>query len=365
MRQRNRNTCARLAAIVLAALAVPPTLLSCSRGSRESPRKESEVQENRKVSIGFSIDTLALERWQRDLDVFMNRAKELGADVIVQNAGNSVEEQNKQLLYLMERRVDVVVVVAKKRDSLTESIQKLRAKGIAVISYDRLITDADISLYISVSTEKVGELMARQLVKLNAGPRWFCILGPDEDYNMTLIKKGIGKVIAGKGIGIMDTFYTDGWNYDLAYQEAVHVLTGTSIPDAIVCGNDAVAVSVLQAIEDYNPGRHIALCGQDADIAACQNIVQGKQDFTIYKPITQLAADTADYAVRLAKGTPPEELVPSRTVINNGFGDIPVIWLDPQIVTKDNIDEVIVRSGFHTAGEVYRLARGRNAADAD
>jgi len=356
MQQRNR----RFLILVLTARVLPALMLlaaglsSCSKASRESPRKEPVEQDDGKVNIGFSIDTLALERWQRDLDVFMNRAKELGAEVIVQNAGNSVEEQNKQLLYLMERKVDTVVVVAKARDSLTDSIQKLRARGIAVISYDRLITDADISLYVSVNTEKVGELMARQLLKLNAGPRWLCILGPDEDYNMTLIKKGMGRVIAGKPINIMDTFYTDGWNYDLSYQEAVHVLTSGDIPDAIVCGNDAVAVSVLQAIENYYSGRHIALCGQDADIAACQNIVRGQQDFTIYKPITKLASDTAEYAVMLAKGKTPEELVPSGTVINNGYADIPVIWLDPQIVTKSNINEVIIQSGFHTYGEVYR-----------
>jgi len=139
MQQRNR----RFLILVLTARVLPALMLlaaglsSCSKASRESPRKEPVEQDDGKVNIGFSIDTLALERWQRDLDVFMNRAKELGAEVIVQNAGNSVEEQNKQLLYLMERKVDTVVVVAKARDSLTDSIQKLRARGIAVISYDK------------------------------------------------------------------------------------------------------------------------------------------------------------------------------------------------------------------------------------
>ncbi|MBR0494549.1 MAG: substrate-binding domain-containing protein [Treponema sp.] len=328
------------------------SLSSCKR--REIPDSEKSSGEAHKVCIGFSIDTLALERWQRDLDIFMNRVKELGADVIVQNAGNSIEVQNKQLLYLMERKVDAIVVLPKKRDSLTEIVQKIRARGIPVISYDRLITDADISMYISVNTEKVGELMARRMMSFNVGPYWYCILGPEDDFNMILLQRGLKSAIQGKKVQILGTYYTEGWNYDLSYQEAVNIMTGTRLPDAIICGNDALAGSVIQAMSDYCPDRNIAVCGQDADIAACQNIVRGKQAFTLYKPITTLAEKTADISVRLARGESVSSVVPSGSTINNGFGDIPVVWLDPEIVTKDTIDSVIVGTGFHTHGEIYK-----------
>ncbi|MBO7638879.1 MAG: hypothetical protein J6S91_07885, partial [Treponema sp.] len=86
-----------------------------------------EVETKKGPVIGFSIDTLAIERWQRDLDVFMGEAKELGADVIVQNAGNSVEEQNRQLLYLAGRNVDVIVIVAKDGLLLADTIDKILA----------------------------------------------------------------------------------------------------------------------------------------------------------------------------------------------------------------------------------------------
>ena len=330
------------------------SLFSCRRTEVTSRESEKSVGEVQKLCIGFSIDTLALERWQRDLDIFMNRVKELGADIIVQNAGNSVEVQNKQLLYLMERKVDAVVVLAKKRDSLTDIIQKLRAKGIPVISYDRLITDSDISMYISVNTERVGELMAKRMLSQEAGSDWYCILGPEDDFNMILLQQGIKSAIRGKNVQILGTYYTEGWNYDLSYQEAVKVMTGNKIPDAIICGNDALAGSVIQAITDYCPDRKVAICGQDADIAACQNIVRGKQDFTVYKPITSLAEQAADYAVLLAKGEKVENIVQSGKTINNGFADIPVVWLEPKIVTKNNIDSIIVGSGFHTHGEIYK-----------
>ena len=350
MLHKNKFLCMLRFFIVLLSLA----FFSCRRTEVSLRDSEKTSAESQKLCIGFSIDTLALERWQRDLDIFMNRVRELGADVIVQNAGNSVEIQNKQLLYLMERKVDAVVVLAKKRNSLTEIIQKMRAKGIPVIAYDRLITDSDISMYISVNTERVGELMAKRMLSQGVGPDWYCILGPEEDFNMVLLQQGLKSAIRGKNVQILGTYYTEGWNYDLSYQEAVKVMTGSRLPDAIICGNDALAGSVIQARADYCPDRQVALCGQDADIAACQNIVRGLQDFTVYKPITSLAEQAADYAVLLARGEKVEDVVQSGKTINNGFGDIPVVWLEPKIVTKNNIDSVIVSSGFHTHSEIYK-----------
>lgn len=330
--------------------------VSCKKEKGISPASEKKVvsETKKNLTIGFSIDTLAIERWQRDLDVFMNKAKELGANVIVQNAGNSIEEQNRQLMYLLERNVDVIVVLPKQADSITESVQKIKAKNIPVISYDRLTLNAPVDLYITINSEKVGETMAKGLLRKTKGTNWYYILGPEEDYNMTLIKNGLKNVLRSTDVIVKHIYYTSGWNYDLSYQEMVRLLSLEMIPDAIVCGNDAVAVSVIQAMDLYYPDHHIPICGQDADIASCQNIIAGKQDFTVYKPITRLAEISAEYAVRLGKGEAVSDIIPSYKTINNELADIPVVWLDPVYVDENNMDEIIIQSGFHTESEVYR-----------
>lgn len=328
---------------------------SCSKqfSKKNELQNQTDNSLNKKV-IGFSIDTLAIERWQRDLDVFSSRVKELGADVIVQNAGNSIEEQNRQLMYLLDRNVDVIIILPRNADAFTESIQKIRSHGIPVISYDRLVLNTDVDLYITINSEQVGTLMADGLIKRNVGNNWYCILGPSEDYNMSLISKGIKNRLAGTDIKINHTFYTDGWNYDFAYQEMVSLITKNQIPDAVICGNDAVASSVISALTNYYNGNHVYICGQDADIAACQYIAQDKQDFTIYKPITKLAEMTAEYSVALANGKKVSSFENVQK-INNGFADISVIWLEPQIVDKSNMQEIIIDSGFHTYDEVFRI----------
>ena len=336
------------------ALCICASFLSCRAKVSSNADGEINLESSKKrVTIGYSIDTLAIERWRRDSDVFLNTAKELGADVIVQNAGNKVETQIKQLEYLIERKVDVIVIVPKKADSLTETVKKARLAGIPVISYDRLILNADINLYMTVNSFKVGKLMAENLFSVRSYGNWYCIYGPEEDFNMTFIRRGVESVISGKPVNIGYVYYTDGWNYDLSYEKMVQLLSEGKTPDAIIAGNDAVADSIIRAIAECRPGKIIPIVGQDADIAACQNIVSGKQYATIYKPISELAKKSAEAAVALSQGITAEEYAGSNAVIDNGYGEIPVVWLDPVAVTKSNIDEVIIKSGFHTHDEIY------------
>ncbi|MBE6361794.1 MAG: sugar ABC transporter substrate-binding protein [Treponema bryantii] len=315
--------------------------------------EENKLSEKDKLLIGFSIDTLAIERWQRDLDIFINKAKELGADVIVQNAGNNINEQNRQLLYLMEKQIDVAIIIPKEAGELTDTIQKLKNKNIPVIAYDRLIVNSNIDLYMTIDSEKVGESMAQGLLNATKGTNWFYILGPEEDYNMTLIKEGIAKYINNTNITVSHLFYTDSWNYDLSHQEMNRLLANDQIPDAIVCGNDAIADSVIQSISKYSPDKEIAICGQDADIIACKYIIQGKQSCTVYKPIPKLAELAAEYAVKLAKKENLQIPYRWKKSINNGYAEIPGVWIEPILVTKENLDKVVIDSGFHPATSIY------------
>jgi D-xylose transport system substrate-binding protein len=100
----------------------------------------------------------------------------------------------------------------------------------------------------------------------------------------------------------------------------------------------------------------VIVAGQDADIAACQRIVTGKQTMTVYKPITVLAKKAAKYACAFARDRNYEPDVAddeTLTTINNGTRDVPMIILKPVPVTKKNMDTVIIASGFHTRDEVY------------
>lgn len=316
--------------------------------------RTSRTEEFKGPIIGFSLDTLALERWQRDLDTFIGAASSLGAEVIVQNAANDSEEQNRQLLYLASQKVDCVVCLPRDSKSIKEGIERLHSQNIPIIAYDRLIMDSDIDLYMTIDSEKVGYLMGNKMRNQTQKTSWAIILGDPDDYNMTLIENGLWQALKNSNIDIIDTFYTVGWNYDLSKQHAFDLITSGIIPDAIICGNDAVADSVISVLDTHFIQKDIPICGQDADIAACQNIIKGKQSFTIYKPITELARQAAETAVKLATGISVQNIVNERNTIDNHYKKVPYIMLDPVYLDKENMKSVIIDSGFHSYNEVYQ-----------
>ena len=96
--------------------------------------------------------------------------------------------------------------------------------------------------------------------------------------------------------------------------------------------------------------------GQDADLEACQRVVEGTQVMTVYKPVEKLAQKAAGYAIKLGNGKRlgnVSKLADITETISDGTYEVPYFYIDPIAVTSDNIDETIIASGFHSRDEVY------------
>jgi len=90
--------------------------------------------------------------------------------------------------------------------------------------------------------------------------------------------------------------------------------------------------------------------GHDADLAACQRIVEGTQVSTVYKPIKKLVEETLNCCKILLEG----KKISDQNVINDGTYDIPYVMIDVILVNRDNIDETVIKDGFHLKEDVYR-----------
>lgn len=150
-----------LGAVMISVLAV-----GCTSEKKEDEGHETFSEEKEEVvQIGLAVDSFVIERWIRDRDVFVAEARELGAEVNVQDAGGDAEEQIKQIEYFIQKQMDSIVVIARDCTVLADVIRKAESAGIPVISYDRLIDNAGTDLYISFDNEMVGELMAEALIE--------------------------------------------------------------------------------------------------------------------------------------------------------------------------------------------------------
>lgn len=330
----------------------------CGSQTEEKQERQEETEfsgkEEDKIQIGLTVDSFVIERWIRDRDVFVATARELGADVNVQDAGADAKEQISQIEYFISKQVDVIVVIARDCGVLSDVIQKAHSAGIPVISYDRMINNADTDLYISFDNRKVGEIMAQALVNaLPQGGDIFMIQGPLTDNNVHMLKDGFDNVIENTDLNVVYEANCDGWTAELAVGYVEEALEKYPHVKGIMCGNDDIASQVVQVLAENQLAGNVMVVGQDGDLAACQRIVEGTQYMTAFKSIENLAREAAKYAVEIGSGKEISELEGVTEEVNDGTYDIPSRVLEPTAVTRENIDEVIIDGGFHRRDEVY------------
>jgi D-xylose transport system substrate-binding protein len=348
------------AAVLLLALAL--AIAACGSGGNDaggdtggSPGNGRKGRDDGKIKIGLSLDTLQEERWQKDRDLFKAAAEALGAEVEVQSANSDDAKQIAQAESLISQGVDVLVVVPHNAEATAAIVEKAHEAGVKVLAYDRLIRNSDVDLYISFDNERVGEMQAEAIVKVAPKGKYVYIGGSETDNNAHLFKKGAFNVLQpyiDRGdIQVVYDQWTKDWSPANALANMENALTANNNQiDAVIAANDGTAGGVIQALAAQGLAGKIPVSGQDAELAACQRIVEGTQTMTVYKPIKALAEKAAEVAIKLAKG----EEIPTDRTVNNGKIDVPSILLDPIAVDKTNIDDTIIADGFHSREDVYK-----------
>jgi len=301
------------------------------------------------------MDTLKEERWQRDRDLFVERAKELGADVLVQSADGDDKVQTQQAENLLTQGVNVLVVIPHNGEVAASIVEASHRQNVPVVSYDRLIRNSEPDLYISFDNEKVGELQARYLIERAPKGNYVLIGGAPTDNNATLFRKGqmnILKPAVDRGdIKIVADQWARDWLASEALRHTENALTqANNNVVAVVASNDGTAGGAIQALEEQKLAGKVLVSGQDADLAALQRIIAGTQSMTVYKPVAQLARRAAEAAVALAR----HERVESTSAINNGKVDVPSVLLEPLVVDKKNIVDTVIKDGYQKLEDVYR-----------
>lgn len=308
-----------------------------------------------KIRIGFSMDTLKEERWQRDRDHFVARAAELGAEVLVQAANGDDAVQIQQSENLLTQGIDVLVIAPHNAEVAASIVGSAKRQGVPVISYDRLIRNSDVDLYVSFDNVKVGETQARYLIDRAPRGNYVLIGGSPTDNNARLFRQGqmnvLQPAIDRGDIRIATDQWAREWLPSEALKHTENALTqAKNNVAAVVASNDGTAGGAIRALEEQGLAGRVLVSGQDAELAALQRIVAGTQSMTVYKPVYQLARRGAEAAVALARG---ESVEPNSTV-NNGFKDVPSILLESITVDQSNVVSTVIKDGYLKMEDVYR-----------
>jgi D-xylose transport system substrate-binding protein len=296
----------------------------------------------------------------QDRPIFEKKVKELCSDceILYSNANQDPAKQQSQAEAALTQGAKVLVVDAVDAASAASIVTKAKAQKVPVISYDRLITKADVDFYISFDNERVGQLQGTALVdKLKKDGKTsgnlIMINGAPTDNNATLFKKGAHSIIDKSPFKVAKEYDTPDWSPDKAQSEMEQAITavGQNQFVGVYAANDGTAGGAIAAMKSAGiKPQDRPTTGQDAEVAGLQRILVGEQYMTVYKAIIPEAEGAAQLAVDLAQGKTPTNAPADK--VNNGQKDVPSILLTPVAVTKDNINDTVIKDGFQKASDI-------------
>lgn len=310
---------------------------------------------SKNLTIGFAMDSLKEERWQNDSKFFVEKAAEMGAKVRITEADGDERLQISQAEQLIAEGVNVLVIVPVNGDTASEIVDIAHKAGIKVLSYDRLVRNSDLDYYVSFDSIMVGQIQGKAMLKAVSNGEIAYVGGSQKDNNAILFRDGVMNVLKdkvnSKEVSLIMDKYSDDWKPDKAYENVKEMLTTNKDKiKGIICANDGTAYGAIEALKEVGLDGKIPVTGQDADLKACQRIVEGKQLMTVYKPVKEIAEKAAEVAVNIAEN----KSVSTNSTIDNGYKKVPSYLLEPIEVNKDNIKDTVIKDGWQKSEEVYK-----------
>ncbi len=345
---------------ILAFLTLAILLSACIQarqdGAANTAQPDGAAVTGGKVKIGFAMDTVKEERWQRDRAAFEAHCKEMNVECLVTVADNQASQQANDVDNLLTQGVNVLVIAPHDATQAVSMVEKAKAQGVSVISYDRLINSDKIDVYVSHQVPVIGRKIAEYALEHVPQGNYAMVYGASTDNNAIIMKREQLKVLqpaidSGKIKIVADQFITD-WKTEEALNMAENTLTQNNDNiQAFVVSNDGMAGGVVAALEKKNLAGKVLVTGQDAQKDALQRIAEGTQTMTVYKPIIPLANAAVDAAIRLAKKEPLTEAQPFMN--DNIKKEIPAILLEVQVVDRNNLMTTVIKDNYVSYDDVY------------
>ena len=305
-------------------------------------------------TVGFLMPDQASTRYEeRDFPGFRDAMSGLCADceVVYQNANGDAQLQQQQFNSLVAQGAQVIVLDPVDSSAAASLVNQAQAQGVKVVAYDRPIPDVPADFYVSFDNTGIGRAIAQSLVDhlqaegVAEGSGVLQVNGSPTDAAAGLIRDGIDEALDGSVYETVAEFDTPNWAPPEAQQWVSGQIQrfGDEIV-GVVAANDGTAGGTIAAFTAAGVDPLPPVTGNDATVAALQRIIAGTQYNTISKPSEIVAEAAAEIANALLQGETPE----AETTLY----DTPSQLFVPEVVTRDNIKEIIFDGGINTPEEI-------------
>ncbi|MHB1315019.1 MAG: sugar ABC transporter substrate-binding protein [Christensenellales bacterium] len=338
--------------LLIIIMVVGSVLVSC--GSKEAPAK--------KLKWGFSLSNMKQDRWAREQKMFQAFCDEKGIELTTLVADDDTNKQYSQCESMISSGVDAIFLRPIDSTAAGTIAKMVHDAGKIYVAYDVLTFNGPVEYFVTFDSLLVGKLQAEELLKqVPKGGNVVMINGNPASDNAQMFYKGAKEVldaaVARGDIKIVADQWCQNYSTEQALAHTENALTANKNNiQGILCATDTLAGSVLSALEAQGLMGKVPVTGQDAELAACQRIVEGKQLMTIYKPITVLNRAACEIVYAALTGADVDK-APSRgvwTTYNNKTMDVKTFKCEVIAVTKDNMMKTVIADGFQKYEDVYK-----------
>ena len=324
------------------------------------------------VKMGFLLSTMQEERYQTDKAEFIAHAESLGAKVIFDSSGNNELTQLQQFEKMLDEGCQVIVLQPVNTGAASALVRLANKKGVKVVGYDRLLTNGPLDMMVMQDSWAVGQLQGEAMVK------WFqekrgkvegnvaLIMGQPGDSNAAAMSQGVLDTIQkNPGLKLIAQISHVDWSPDRSAETASNLLLkNNNRVDAFVCNNSGLARGVIAALksEKLADAEQVFVAGADADLQTIRYIVEGRQAVEVWKPIKPLAFKAAEIAVQIAKSPDKPVVDIAReasqkearfATVDNGFTQVPTVITPVVLITRDNVDSILVAEKVYTREQIH------------
>lgn len=322
-------------------------------------------------TVAIAMPTQSSERWINDGANMKSQLEALGYEVLLQYAEDDVQAQVSQIENFVAQQVDCIVIAAVDSGALTTVEASAKAAGIPIIAYDRLLMDTDaVSYYATFDNKGVGTAIGNEIVaqakldEVKAAGESLTVeffMGSPDDNNALFLYNGLmevlqpylddGTLVCKSGRTTFEDTCILRWSQETAQQWCENYLASFyADEDLDICATafDGFAYGCRAALENagYTAENWPIISGQDAELMACKNILNGTQTFSIYKDTRLLAEKCVTMIEAVLNGAEPE--INDTEQYNNGVITVPSYLCTPVAVNADNLNEIIVGGGYYT-----------------
>ncbi|MFD4789731.1 sugar ABC transporter substrate-binding protein [Streptomyces sp. NPDC058459] len=352
----------RRAAFAVAAGAMAVSLAACG-SAKESGGKSDGGKPTAKgddITVGLLLPENQTARYEKfDKPIIEKQISELTngkGKVEYLNAKQDATLQSQQIDTMITKKVDVLILDSVDYKAVAQGVKKAKDAGIPVVAYDRL-AEGPISAYTSFDNTEVGKTQGEALLKALGGKaksgKIVMMNGAVTDPNAAQFKQGAHSVLDGK-VNIGKEYDTKEWkpeNANANMEGAISALGKDKIV-GVYSANDGMAGGIITALKGAGLKTVPPVTGQDAELAGVQRIVTGEQYMSVFKSYPQEAETVAKMAVSIAKTGKVDSSLKTSTVDSGTEKGIPAVIVPVVSLTKDNINDTVVKEGYYTVGDI-------------